>query len=73
MTAPRVTRDDLIGSVIKHASLGDGENEPILTIETPDGRSFYLSVMSDPEGNGPGALHVFDGQSGKFIGILGGL
>jgi len=67
--APVLTPADLVGMGIHHAHLEDGCLR--LIVEAPD-RVLHLLVMCDQEGNGPGALHVFDPDAGAFVGILGG-
>ena len=37
-----------------------------------DQAPLVVAVMRDPEGNGPGALHLMEAASGEFLGIVGG-
>ena len=62
---------DLIGALIKDAY--EEGNTIHLSLKGREGRSFHVTVMSDPEGNGPGSLHVSDSQLATFLGSLGGL
>jgi hypothetical protein len=61
---------DLIGSVIEGAY--ETGNTIYLSLNGREGRRFRVAVMSDPEGNGPGSLHVSDCQLMTFLGSLGG-
>jgi hypothetical protein len=70
MSAQRITQADLRGATINDAyQKGDVLT---LSLRGRDGRAFHLAVMRDPEGNGPGSLHVYDSHAGTFIGCLGG-
>jgi len=70
MIAPRVTLTDLIGAIVKDAY---EEGEVLhLALKGRQGLSVHVTVMRDPEGNGPGSLHVYDSNAGTFIGCLGG-
>lgn len=61
----------LVGRTVAQAFI-DGDRAACLVLD--DGRA--LLVMSDPEGNGPGALHVYGAETAEadapFLGILGG-
>jgi hypothetical protein len=70
MTAQRITPTDLIGAVIKDAYEEGGAL--VLALKGREGRAVHLAVMRDPEGNGPGSLHVYDSNAGTFVGCLGG-
>jgi hypothetical protein len=61
---------DLIGAVITDAYVKDSTVH--LSLRGREGRRFHVAVMSDPEGNGPGSLHVSDTQLMTFLGALGG-
>ena len=70
MSAPRIMPADLVGATIKDAY---EEGEVLhLALKGREGRAVHLAVMRDPEGNGPGSLHVYDSNAGTFIGCLGG-
>ena len=66
-----VVPGDLIGALIKDAY--EEGNTIHLSLKGREGRPFHITVMSDPEGNGPGSLHVSDSQILTFLGSLGGL
>jgi len=51
--------EKLIGGTI-HGIVVDADGAPCLDIRLPDGRHVYAWVMRDPEGNGPGWLHIQD-------------
>jgi hypothetical protein len=61
---------DLIGAVITYAYVKHSTVR--LSLRGREGRRFHVAVMSDPEGNGPGSLHVSDTQLMTFLGTLGG-
>ena len=72
---------DLDGAKIVLATLFD--NQIRLQVQLADRRTVSIHVLSDPEGNGPGSLHVLapplmfnDGKHEthhrELIGILGG-
>ena len=70
MSAHRIMPADLVGATIKDAyEEGDVLH---LALKGREGRAVHLAVMRDPEGNGPGSLHVYDSNAGTFIGCLGG-
>lgn len=62
---------DLVGALIKDAY--EEGNTIHLSLKGREGRAFHVTVMSDPEGNGPGSLHISDSQILTFLGSLGGL
>ena len=67
---PSICPGDLVGARIE-----DCYQDPsalCLLIEGADGRRYHVAVMADAEGNGPGALHVSNGDLKTFLGILGG-
>ena len=70
MSAERLTLADLVGARIEDAY----EEDEVLTLALKDrnGRALHVAVMRDPEGNGPGSVHVFDTETVTFLGILGG-
>lgn len=70
MSTDRPTLADLAGATIEDA-YEDGDTL-VLALKTREGRALHVAVMRDPEGNGPGALHVFDSETVTFLGILGG-
>jgi hypothetical protein len=66
----RICTGDFVGARIE-----DCYQDPstlCLLIEGADGRRYHVAVMADAEGNGPGALHVSNGDLKTFLGILGG-
>jgi hypothetical protein len=63
----RITARELVGYTIEEAHpYGSGLLLVLCHHERPD---LQATVYRDPEGNGPGALHIFDGN-GDFRGIL---
>ncbi len=63
---------DLNGYTIADASIDPDPDEDagiVLILHKPGRPDLTCSVMRDPEGNGPGALHVYDAL-GEFRGIL---
>jgi len=61
---------DLIGAIVVDATdEGDGIN---LGLQCADGVTRLACVMCDPEGNGPGSLHLYDNRTGEYLGPLGG-
>ena len=69
-TATQEAAKVLDGARIISASV-DELCELSFTIETSAGRTLHLFVKADPEGNGPGSLHVLRVQ-GTVLTILGG-
>lgn len=70
--ARRIRPADLIGWKVTQAERADdGALTLVLSGLHLSGRNLDLtcSVMRDPEGNGPGSLHVYD-SLGDFRGIL---
>jgi len=69
-----ITDDTLIGATILSAHTSR-EDELILLIRPREGagvRDTVCIVMADPEGNGPGAMHLYDHKTGDDLGTLGG-
>ena len=68
--APPLTRGitALAGARIDHAFIADGQ--VYLNLITAHGADVVVTVMRDPEGNGPGSLHLFAGE--RCLGIVGG-
>ena len=62
----RALADSLVGGRISGV-IYDSEHTAHIVLS--DGRA--LVVMCDPEGNGPGALHIYR-EPGAFAGIVGG-
>lgn len=57
----RLNAVDLIGATILSATIV--ERTLMLVVQLDNGRRLTGGVMSDPEGNGPGSLHlVADGE-----------
>jgi hypothetical protein len=61
----------IIGASVEATDAREGATMCTLSIETKRGRVAHVLVYSDPEGNGPGALHVL-GHDGELLGIVGG-
>ncbi len=70
MSASRITPSDLIGATVQDARVI--ESEFALVLKGREGRRFLLTIMQDPEGNGPGSAHVNDYRTGEDLGCLGG-
>lgn len=63
----RALADGLVGRKVLAILFDHEDRAPYIVLD--DGRA--LVVMSDPEGNGPGALHVY-AKPGEFSGVVGG-
>lgn len=65
----RMVPNDLCGATITAATLVGDELRLMLTLA--NGHDALAAVQRDPEGNGPGALHVRDNGTREYH-ILGG-